>query len=207
MACKHVRRLLVILVSIIFLASCLSPLAPTRYEVLYSANTGSGTPPTDGKNYQSGYKVTVQGQGSLTKVGYTFAGWNTAANGSGHARAVGSTFVMGNGDVTLYAVWTPVQSVGITITFDVDYQQVVFASSSISVAQGEMLAVSTTNATLASQGSSWLWRMDGATLTGQTGNALSLGTSGVSIGNHILDLFVVYQGVLYSGNLLVTVTP
>jgi len=106
----------VILVSIIILASCLSPLAPTRYEVLYSANTGSGTPPTDGKNYQSGDKVTVQGEGSLTKTGYTFAGWNTAANGSGDVRAVGSTFVMGNGDVTLYAMWT--QNPTYTVTYN-----------------------------------------------------------------------------------------
>ncbi|WP_459926027.1 InlB B-repeat-containing protein, partial [Desulfatiferula olefinivorans] len=44
--------------------------------------------------------------GSLVKTGYTFAGWNTAANGSGTAYSGGDTFAMGSSNVTLYAQWT-----------------------------------------------------------------------------------------------------
>ena len=43
----------------------------------------------------SGATVTVLGNtGSLVKTGYTFAGWNTAANGSGTAYAPAATFTM-----------------------------------------------------------------------------------------------------------------
>ena len=43
--------------------------------------------------------------GNLVKTGYTFAGWNTEANGSGTEYKAGSTFTITN-DVTLYAEWT-----------------------------------------------------------------------------------------------------
>ncbi|PKL19599.1 MAG: hypothetical protein CVV48_17235, partial [Spirochaetae bacterium HGW-Spirochaetae-4] len=49
--------------------------------------------------------VTVLDKGDLVKTGYTFAGWNTAADGSGTDHAVGSIFIMGSSDVTLYAKW------------------------------------------------------------------------------------------------------
>jgi len=45
---------------------------------------------------------------SYSRTGYTFAGWNTAQNGSGTDYAPGSTFTVGTSDVTLYAQWTPV---------------------------------------------------------------------------------------------------
>lgn len=51
--------------------------------------------------------MTVLGNtGTLAKTGYTFDGWNTAANGSGTNRAAASTFTMGPAGVTLYAKWT-----------------------------------------------------------------------------------------------------
>merc|ERR1712000_380999 len=37
--------------------------------------------------------------------GYTFAGWNTAFDGTGTQQATGSTFTMGSDNVTLYAQW------------------------------------------------------------------------------------------------------
>jgi uncharacterized repeat protein (TIGR02543 family) len=43
--------------------------------------------------------------GTVAKSGYIFAGWNTQADGSGTARAVGDTFVMPSSDVDLYAQW------------------------------------------------------------------------------------------------------
>ena len=44
----------------------------------------------------------------LTKTGYTFAGWNTAANGSGTTYAENNTFSMGTANGTLYTKWTAV---------------------------------------------------------------------------------------------------
>ena len=77
--------------------------------VTYNANTAtSGSPPTDGSSpYLSGQTVTVLGNtGSLQKTGYSFGGWNTAANGTGTAYAPASTFTI-LGNTVLYAQWTP----------------------------------------------------------------------------------------------------
>ena len=49
--------------------------------------------------------MTVLSKGNLVKTGYSFVGWNTAANGSGTSQAAGSTFNMGTTNVTLYAKW------------------------------------------------------------------------------------------------------
>jgi uncharacterized repeat protein (TIGR02543 family) len=80
----------------------------TNYTVTYSGNGSTGgTAPVDGSSYTNGQTVTVLGNtGSLVKTGYTFAGWNTAANGSGTSYAPAATFAMGSANVTLYAQWT-----------------------------------------------------------------------------------------------------
>ncbi len=77
------------------------------YTVTYHANSASGgNVPVDTTNYTEGKSVTVFGNtGSLVKTGYTFAGWNTAADGSGSTYSEGETFAMGTADVMLYAQW------------------------------------------------------------------------------------------------------
>jgi uncharacterized repeat protein (TIGR02543 family) len=89
---------------------------PSNYNVTYNGNSNSGgTAPTDATNYSSGATVTVLGNtGSLARTGYTFAGWNTLANGSGTDRAAGSTFTI-SANTTLFAKWTANSN---TITFD-----------------------------------------------------------------------------------------
>jgi len=54
--------------------------------------------------------------GNLTRLGYAFAGWNTAADGSGTAVTVGSSFP-GSVSTTLYAAWTP-SNTGLTPSFN-----------------------------------------------------------------------------------------
>jgi uncharacterized repeat protein (TIGR02543 family) len=85
-----------------------TPLSNAVYAVTYDGNTSSGgTVPTDAGTYAQGVTVTVLGNsGSLVKTGYTFAGWNTAANGTGTSQAAVSSFNMGSTNVTLYAQWT-----------------------------------------------------------------------------------------------------
>ncbi|WP_315911007.1 RCC1 domain-containing protein [Xylanibacillus composti] len=78
------------------------------YTVTYHGNghTG-GSVPSDNHRYLQGAVVTVQGNpGSLTRSGYTFAGWNTQEDGTGTGYAEGSIFTMGTEDVALYAQWT-----------------------------------------------------------------------------------------------------
>jgi uncharacterized repeat protein (TIGR02543 family) len=94
----------------------LSSLVANVYTVTYAGNGNTGgTVPTDGNSYQQGATVTVLGNtGSLVKTGSTFAGWNTAANGTGTAYAVGATFSMGTANVTLYAQWTLIPTYTVT---------------------------------------------------------------------------------------------
>jgi uncharacterized repeat protein (TIGR02543 family) len=96
-----------------------TPVAPTTYTVTYSGNTNtSGTAPTDGSSpYTTGTTVTVLGNsGSLVKTGYTFANWNTAADGSGTSYSPTNTFAI-NASTTLYAQWTPVAPTTYTVTY------------------------------------------------------------------------------------------
>ncbi len=91
--------------------------APVSYTLTYdgNGNTGGSAPTDSSSLYASGATVTVLGAGSLTKAGSTFAGWNTAADGSGTAYAPGATFAIA-ANTTLYAQWTP--SVTYTVIYD-----------------------------------------------------------------------------------------
>lgn len=70
-----------------------------------NGNTG-GTAPTDGKSpYVFGSSVTaLANSGNLSNTGYTFAGWNSKADGSGTAYTPGATFTISI-DTILYAQW------------------------------------------------------------------------------------------------------
>ena len=69
-------------------------------EVTFNANGGTGAPST--VECWSG-SVTLPST-APTRSGYTFAGWNTAANGSGTNYAAGAS--VSCADVTLYAQWS-----------------------------------------------------------------------------------------------------
>jgi uncharacterized repeat protein (TIGR02543 family) len=70
-----------------------------------NGNTG-GSVPADTGTYAPDATVTVAGNsGSLSRTGYSFGGWNTAADGSGITHAAGAAFQMGNSGVTLYVKW------------------------------------------------------------------------------------------------------
>lgn len=79
-----------------------------KYSVTYDDNDAtSGSVPTDGNEYERNGSATVLGNtGNLVKTGWTFAGWNTAADGSGTTYAAGSTYSNITSNVTLYAKWT-----------------------------------------------------------------------------------------------------
>jgi uncharacterized repeat protein (TIGR02543 family) len=76
------------------------------YAVTYNVNGAtSGAAPASASD-ATGVTVTVLGNtGNLARSGYTFSGWNTAANGAGTAYTAGNTFIMGSAAVTLYAQW------------------------------------------------------------------------------------------------------
>lgn len=78
------------------------------YTVTYDANGATGgTVPADSNTYTEASSITVlDNTGALSKDGYVFAGWNTAADGSGTACAPGVALTVGDGNIILYAVWT-----------------------------------------------------------------------------------------------------
>ncbi|GHV69904.1 hypothetical protein AGMMS49928_14790 [Spirochaetia bacterium] len=110
-----------------------------QYMVSYDANGGSGTLPASQK-VNTGSDVTVAGQGSLSRTGCTFNGWNSNSGGTGMAYAAGSSLTV-SGDVTLYAQWT------VKVTYNVNGgsgtapgAQTVTAGSSVTLAGQGALA-------------------------------------------------------------------
>lgn len=72
------------------------------YAISYNANGGSGAPSKQTKTH--GTALTLSSD-KPSKTGYTFASWNTAANGSGTKYNSGASYTA-NSAVTLYAQWT-----------------------------------------------------------------------------------------------------
>jgi uncharacterized repeat protein (TIGR02543 family)/LPXTG-motif cell wall-anchored protein len=81
----------------------------TPSTISYDANgaTGGSAPAAVSTTGAPGStQQTISGPNSLVKPGFDFAGWNTAANGSGTPYEPGEVFIPSGND-TLYAVWTP----------------------------------------------------------------------------------------------------
>jgi uncharacterized repeat protein (TIGR02543 family) len=75
------------------------------FTVTFDANGGSGSMAA-----QSSSVAAALTPNSFTRSGFTFAGWNTAANGSGTSYANLASYGFGS-SVTLYAQWTAVSQV------------------------------------------------------------------------------------------------
>ena len=89
------------------------PVATATYKVTYDANGGSGAPSAHTK--LQGSDLTLASAGSLALSGFAFAGWNTAANGTGTPYSAGATYSADTA-VTLYAQWTALPTY--TVTYD-----------------------------------------------------------------------------------------
>src|ERR1019366_6231877 len=79
-------------------------------------NSGMGIGSTPSESESTGSTLLLPSGSAMSYVGYAFAGWNTAANGSGTSYAAGSSIVL-NANETFYAQWTPLQFV---VTFAPD---------------------------------------------------------------------------------------
>jgi uncharacterized repeat protein (TIGR02543 family) len=88
-----------------FVVSSTQPAATNTVTYNGSTANGGSAPVDDANPHEDGTTVTVLGAGNLTKTGYSFTGWNTAANGTGTGYSAGDTFPMPANDVTLYAQW------------------------------------------------------------------------------------------------------
>lgn len=79
----------------------------TGFPLTYSGNgsTSGSVPVAVGSPYPAGTAVTVAGPGDLVKSGSTFAGWNTAANGTGTSYDSGALVSMPARQLDLFAQW------------------------------------------------------------------------------------------------------
>lgn len=110
------------------------------YLIVYNPNGGSNAP-SDGSFAQAS-DATVAAAGSMTYPGFGFTGWNTAADGSGTARAAGATFTMPNSNVYLFAQWG---ANAITVTYDGN--QGISTASPISGNSGSAQTITSTDPT------------------------------------------------------------
>jgi uncharacterized repeat protein (TIGR02543 family) len=72
----------------------------TSYAVTFNANLGTGSMANENSTVPENLTANT-----LTRAGYTFAGWNTLANGTGTAYANSASYAF-SASVTLYAQWT-----------------------------------------------------------------------------------------------------
>jgi uncharacterized repeat protein (TIGR02543 family) len=86
------------------------------FSVAYDGNGSTGgSVPVDPGVYQQGQTVVVLGNtGDLVKLGSSFTGWNTQADGTGTTYSQDQTFTMGSADVTLHAQWTALPTYTVT---------------------------------------------------------------------------------------------
>ena len=79
------------------------------YRVRYNANGGSDSDTMSDQTFTYG-KAQKLTENTFTRVGHTFAGWNTKADGSGESygdeESVNNLTTTNGGTVTLYAQWT-----------------------------------------------------------------------------------------------------
>lgn len=95
---------------------------PITYTVRYEANGGTGSIADEPMTFGIAATLTQNGTGdkaSITREGYTFAGWTTQQNGGGSFYGDGATVqdltYVQDDIVTLYALWTALPQ---TLTFD-----------------------------------------------------------------------------------------
>jgi len=86
----------------------------STYAVTYdgNGNTGGVAPTNDTKTYD--VALTLATAETMVRTGYSFAGWNSAADGSGTTYAAGTSYT-DNAVIALYAQWT---ANIYTVTFD-----------------------------------------------------------------------------------------
>jgi uncharacterized repeat protein (TIGR02543 family) len=173
--------------------------------VTYNANGAtSGNVPFDGTAYTLNQTVPVfLNTGNLAKTGYTFFGWNTAADGSGTFYVVGGDFQMSAANVTLYAVWNKQVNGSTTINQPPIYQVTIGGSTTLHYG-------SQTNFTSSYTGnpSTYSWYLDSSTASIGAGSSLSITptVSTYTYGAHLLMLVITdANGYSYAGSLAITV--
>jgi uncharacterized repeat protein (TIGR02543 family) len=168
---------------------------PVGARVSYDANGADlGTAPTDATVYTPGDTIDVLGNpGGLSKADHTFAGWNTAADGSGMTYSGGQSFQAPSGDVTLYAVWNPTLAVSVEFS-DPANPDITFTGTSDEVSRGTVVSV-----TAPGGYTGYTWYLDGTSTSSalsSTDEQATIDTTTLGLGSHTVSV-VLAEG--YSG--------
>jgi uncharacterized repeat protein (TIGR02543 family) len=172
------------------------------YTVAYDGNgNDGGLVPVDSNAYTQGSTVIVPGNtGVLTCSGYSFAGWNTFANGSGTNYIAGQTFTMGTSNVTLYAKWTSL--ITYTVTYDGNGNDGgLVPVDSNAYTQGSTVIVPGNTGVLTYSGytfSGWNTLANGSGTNYTTGQTFIMGTSNITL--YAKWTVIPTYFVFYSGN-------
>ncbi|WP_273567464.1 InlB B-repeat-containing protein [Maribacter halichondriae] len=77
-----------------------------EFSIIYDGNNNtSGIAPKDDQTYTINSIAKIKGQGSLSKEGFIFNGWNTTENGSGVAYSENDTCHLKTANIILFAQW------------------------------------------------------------------------------------------------------
>jgi uncharacterized repeat protein (TIGR02543 family) len=118
-----------------------STYTPILSRILYAQWTASSNTVTYDPNHGAGMISATVGAGALTvstgsnysRSGYTLSGWNTSANGSGTAVALGASYTPSQNE-TLYAQWT-----AIPVTTPVVVQAPVYTGPEFNAIEGRVI--------------------------------------------------------------------
>ncbi|MFU8893939.1 MAG: InlB B-repeat-containing protein [Luteolibacter sp.] len=197
--------------------------APVTYTVSYDGNGNTGgTAPSDHVKTHN-IALTLAGAETLVRTGYSFAGWNTADDGSGTAFAAAATYTV-NASVTLFAQWTAnaytvtfnanggdtPSSTSTAVVFDADYGTLAAVSRTgytfngwfTAAADGTEVTASTTVATPSDHTLFAQWTANTYTVTYDVngGDELSPETMEVTFGQTYGDLATVTRmGYTFAG--------
>ncbi len=109
------------------------------YTVTYNANSGSGVPATQTKDY--GTALTLSST-VPTRAGYTFLGWSTSSTATSATYSVGGTY-NSESDATLYAVWKKNQTTAYTLSYNANGGSVTPSSESVTAGNSVTLPTPT----------------------------------------------------------------
>lgn len=174
------------------------------YMVYYAApdKTG-GTVPFDSNLYYEGNQIVVIGKGNIERAGYTFSGWNTKSDGSGMTFGPGGTFIIGSGNIQLYAMWQDDGSAH-TVTYNGNGATGgTVPSDTTSYSEGSSVTVLGNTGSLEKTGytfSGWNTAHDGSGTSYSAGSTFSMGTSNVMLYAIWTDGNAESYTVTYNGN-------
>jgi uncharacterized repeat protein (TIGR02543 family) len=144
----------------------------TTYTVTYNLNNGNGTAPLT-QTVNAGNSVILPSNVGFSRSGFTFAGWNTNASGTGTNYTAGTSFIP-TGNITLFARWNTAGTVPAAPT-NVTAVRNPAGSSNITVSWSSVTGATSYRVYYSSTGTDF-GTQEGGAITSTTYTSISKGT-------------------------------